>query len=152
MALTGDWAYKLKKPVNFGFVDFTTLELRRAACHEEVRLNRRTAPELYDDVVPLTAEHSGPQFGGTGPVLEYAVRMRQFAQEDLLDQRLTRCELSEEVIDTLAREVADLHRQAAVAPIGSPFGEADSIRTSVQECLDDLIRIAQINCALGCSF
>ena len=140
VALTGDWAYKLKKPVNFGFVDFTTLELRRAACHEEVRLNRRTAPELYDDVVPLTAEHSGPRFGGTGPVLEYAVRMRQFAQEDMLDQRLTRGELSEGVIETLAREVADLHRQAAVAPLESPFGEPDSIRTSVQECLDDLIR------------
>ena len=140
VALTGDWAYKLKKPVNFGFVDFTTLELRRAACHEEVRLNRRTAPELYDDIVPLTAEHSGPQFGGTGPVLEYAVRMRQFAQEDMLDQLLTRGELSVEVIDTLAREVADLHRQAAVAPIESPFGEPDSIRTSVQDCLDDLWR------------
>lgn len=140
VALTGDWAYKLKKPVNFGFVDFTTLELRQAACHEEVRLNRRTAPELYDDVVPLTAEHSGPRFGGTGPIIEYAVRMRQFAQEDMLDQRLTRGELSEGVIETLAREVADLHRQAAVTPIESPFGEPDSIRTSVQECLDDLTR------------
>ena len=146
VALTGDWAYKLKKPVNFGFVDFTTLELRRAACHEEVHLNRRTAPELYDDVVPLTAEYSGPQFGGTGPVLEYAVRMRQFAQEDMLDQRLTRGELSDDIIETLAREVADLHRQAAVASIDTPFGTPESIRTSVEECLDGLARTSLPEC------
>lgn len=140
VALTGDWAYKLKKPVNFGFVDFTTLDLRQAACHEEVRLNRRTAPELYDDVVTLTAEPSGPRFGGTGPILEYAVRMRQFRQEDMLDQRLTRGELSDDDVTTLAREVACLHRQAAVASVESPFGEPDSIRATVQECLNDLMR------------
>lgn len=138
VALTGEWAYKLKKPVDFGFVDFTTLELRRADCFEEVRLNRRTAPELYDGVVPLTDEPSGPRFGGPGPILEYAVRMRQFAQRDMLDQCLTRRELSDEVIDTLALEVAGLHRQAAAASIQSPFGRPDSIRATVQACLDDL--------------
>lgn len=138
VALTGEWAYKLKKPVDFGFVDFTTLELRRADCFEEVRLNRRTAPELYDGVVPLTDEPSGPRFGGSGRILEYAVRMRQFAQRDMLDQCLARGELSEEVIDTLALEVAELHRQAAVASMQSPFGRPDSIRATVQACLDDL--------------
>jgi aminoglycoside phosphotransferase family enzyme len=136
VALTGEWAYKLKKPVDFGFVDFTTLELRRAACHEEIRLNRRTAPELYDDVVTLIEEHSGPRFGGTGRVLEYVVRMRQFAQEDMLNQCLERGELSGDVIDTLAREVAELHRRAAVASSESPFGDPDSIHAAVQVCLD----------------
>jgi uncharacterized protein len=138
VALTGDWAYKLKKPVNFGFVDFSTLEFRQAACREEVRLNRRTAPELYDDVVPLTREPCGPRFGGSGPVLEYAVRMRQFAQEDMLDHRLAREGLSDDVVETLAREVADLHQQAAVALGDSTFGNPDSIRAAVQACLDCL--------------
>jgi aminoglycoside phosphotransferase family enzyme/predicted kinase len=140
VALTGEWAYKLKKPVDFGFVDFTTLELRRAACHEELRLNRRTAPELYDDVVPLTIEPSGPRFGGTGLVLEYAVRMHQFAQTDMLDQCLARGELTEDLIDELAGEVAELHHQAAVASMGSPFGVPDSVHASVQACLDQLLR------------
>lgn len=140
VALTGEWAYKLKKPVDFGFVDFTSLELRQAACHEEIRLNRRTAPELYDDVVTLTEECCGPRFGGTGPVLDYAVRMRQFAQEDMLDQRLARGELSEDVIDTLAHEVAELHLQAAVASMDSPFGTPGAIHASVQACLDHLLK------------
>lgn len=140
VVLTGEWVYKLKKPVNFGFVDFTSLELRQAACHEEVRLNRRTAAELYDDVVMLTEECSGPQFGGTGPVIEYAVRMRQFAQENILDQRLARGELSENDIDALAHEVAQLHRRAAVASMVSPFGTPNAVHASVQACLDHLLR------------
>ena len=137
--LTGDWAYKLKKQVNFGFVDFSTLELRRAACEEEVRLNRRTAPYLYDGVVPLTAEEEGPQFGGSsGHVLEFAVRMRQFAQKDLLVNCLERNELSIELITTLAMAVADLHLRAAIASPESPFGTPDIIAENVQKCLDHL--------------
>jgi aminoglycoside phosphotransferase family enzyme/predicted kinase len=142
VALTGEWAYKLKKPVDFGFLDFTTLELRRAACHEEIRLNRRSAPEIYDDVIPLTAENTGPRFGGTGPVLEYAVRMRQFAQEDMLDQCLARGELAEDIIDTLASRVAELHHLAAVASSESPFGEPGTIHATVQACLEQLLKSA----------
>ena len=136
--LTGDWAYKLKKPVNFGFVDFTTLELRQAACLEEVRLNRRTAPSLYDGVVPLVDGFDGPQFGGSGPILEYSVRMRQFAQADLFEQCLARNELSVDVIENLARAVAELHGQAAIAVPESPFGTPELIRSTVQACLDEL--------------
>lgn len=140
VALTGDWAYKLKKPVDFGFVDFTTLALRLAACHEEVRLNKRTAPDLYDSVVPLTHDQDGYRFGGTGPVVEYAVRMRQFAQEDLLDQRLGRGTLTEESLDVLAHEVASLHLHAAVAPVDSSFGNPTGIHKVVQACLDVLAK------------
>ena len=138
VALTGDWAYKLKKPVGFGFVDFSTLELRLAACREEIRLNRRTAPDMYDDVVPLADSPAGPRFGGTGPVLEYAVRMRQFRQEDMLDQSLARGELTADIINILASEVAELHRAADVASAESAFGDPGSIHANVQECLDCL--------------
>ena len=85
VVLTGDWTYKLKKAVNLGLIDFSTLELRKSACHDEARLYQRTAPESYADVVTLTEETSGPRFGGTGRVLEYAVRTRPFAQEDMPD-------------------------------------------------------------------
>ncbi len=138
--LTGDWVYKLKKPVNFGFVDFTTLELRHAACLEEVRLNRRTAPSLYDGVVTLVDGIDGPQFGENGPILEYAVRMRQFAQSDLFEQRLAGNELSVDVIESLARAVAELHGQAAIALPDSLFGTPELIRSTVQACLDELAK------------
>ncbi len=136
--LTGEWAYKLKKPVNFGFVDFTTLELRHVACQEELRLNRRTAPLLYDGVVPLTTDDDGPCFGGSGTAVEYAVRMRQFAQRDLLENCLARNELTIEMVDLLARQVADLHRRAAVAGRETSYGEPDLIREMVQACFDHL--------------
>ena len=126
--LTGDWAYKLKKPVNFGFVDFSTLELRHAACLEEVRLNRRTAPSLYDGVVTMVDRIDGPQFGDNGSILEYAVRMRQFAQSDLLEHRLARNGLSADVIESLARAVAELHGQAAIASPDSLYGTPELIR------------------------
>ncbi|HEX5612239.1 MAG TPA: hypothetical protein VFX67_06270, partial [Burkholderiales bacterium] len=79
--LTGAFAYKLKKPLDLGFLDFTTLEKRRCCCEEEVRLNRRTAPSIYLDVVPVTGTLARPKIGGSGPVLDYAVRMRQFGAD-----------------------------------------------------------------------
>ena len=141
VVLTGDWAYKLKKPVNFGFVNFTTLELRHAACHDEIRLNKRTAPDLYDAVVPLTCNPSGYRFGGTGPTVEFAVRMRQFSQEDLLDQRLHRGAISADVIDVLAHEVASLHQQAVVAPADSVFGSPEKVHEVVHACLSVLAAV-----------
>src|ERR1039457_1630787 len=73
--LTGSYAYKLKKPVNLGFLDFTTLAARRHYCEEELRLNRRLAPELYLDVVPVAGTAQCPLVGGDGPPIEYAVKM-----------------------------------------------------------------------------
>ena len=86
MLLTGRFAYKLKKPVALGFLDFSTLEARRAACEEELRLNRRTAPELYLEVVPVTGTETEPEVGGKGRAIDYAVKMREFPQDALLDR------------------------------------------------------------------
>lgn len=136
VALTGEWAYKIKKPVRFNFVDFSTLDLRLAACREELRLNRRTAPQLYHSVVTLNQTADGPRFEGEGPVLEYAVRMRQFAQEDLLDHRLQMSRLSPDLIECLGRQIATLHDAAAVADRRTHFGDPDVIRRSLQDCFD----------------
>ncbi|HZL93715.1 MAG TPA: hypothetical protein VFB99_08725, partial [Vicinamibacterales bacterium] len=76
--LTGELAYKIKKPVKLPFLDFSTLRRRRHFCEEELRLNRRLAPDLYLDVVPIGGSTGAPQIGRT-PAVEYAVRMRQFA-------------------------------------------------------------------------
>jgi aminoglycoside phosphotransferase family enzyme/predicted kinase len=117
VALTGDYAYKLKKPVNYGFVDFTTLAKRRAACEAELRLNRRAAAELYLDVVPLVHTAAGWRLGGDGEAQEWAVRMRQFDPDARLDRVAAREDLSDDLLDRLADRAADLHERAPVVPM-----------------------------------
>ena len=112
--LTGSYAYKIKKPVNLGFLDFTTLASRRHYCEEEVRLNRRLAPDLYLETVPITGSPRQPVIGGSGPGIEYAVKMREFPQSALLDSALARDEVSTATIQVLAHRIAAFH--AALAP------------------------------------
>jgi hypothetical protein len=86
--LTGDYAYKVKKPVDFGFLDYHTLEQRRFWCEQELRLNRRLCPDVYLDVLPITLEDGRLTVGGSGTPIEWAVRMHQLREEDMLPQRL----------------------------------------------------------------
>ena len=136
--LTGVHAYKIKKAVRLGFLDFTTLAARRHYCEEELRLNRRHAPELYLDVVPITGAVDRPRLGGPGAVLEYAVRMREFAQDALLDNVLERNELTAEHLDRLAATVARFHESVAVAAANGPFGTPEDI---LQLALDNFTEI-----------
>lgn len=133
MLLTGEFAYKLKKPLDLGFLDFTTLEKRRFFGAEEVRLNRRTAPSIYRDVVPVTGTLARPKIGGTGPVLDYAVRMRQFGADQTLDALLARGELTGERIDQLAACVAAFHANIAVADASQPFGTPQLVWRAARE-------------------
>ena len=90
VCLAGDFAYKLKKPVRFPFVDFSTPELREHFCHEEVRLNQRLCPDIYLDVVPLYQTDNGSwSFSNAeGRIVDHAVRMKRLPEELLMDQRL----------------------------------------------------------------
>jgi aminoglycoside phosphotransferase family enzyme/predicted kinase len=110
--LTGEYAYKIKKPVDFGFLDFSTLAKRRHYCEEEVRLNRVWAPDLYVDVVPITVIDGNPRIAGTGTPIEYSVRMRQFEYDDRLDRQLVLGELGAEDMSELATEIATQHLNA----------------------------------------
>jgi len=123
--LTGVHAYKIKKAIGLEFLDFRTLASRRFHCEEELRLNRRLAPALYECVVPITGSADAPQLGGEGVVLDYAVRMREFPQQMLLSSMLDRQEVDEGRIDELAAEVARFHGRIAVAPPESPYGDAE---------------------------
>jgi aminoglycoside phosphotransferase family enzyme/predicted kinase len=124
--LTGCFAYKIKKAVNFGFLDFSTLERRRLCCEEELRLNRRLAPELYVAVVPIRGTLGDPRLGSTDQTadgddpIEYAVKMLEFAQSALLDRHLAQGDLLAAQIDDLADRVARFHAQTAGA---RPTGE-----------------------------
>ncbi len=111
--LAGAYAYKIKKPVDFGFLDFTSLKLRRFYCEEELRLNRRLAPRLYLDVVAIVGSPDAPRIGpfDAPEPIEYAVKMRRFAQSKLLDRMLTSGELTPHHLDLLAETMADFHRR-----------------------------------------
>lgn len=112
VVLTGGFAYKLKKPVRFDFVDASALERRRHLCQEELRLNHRFAPELYLDVVPITREAGRLKVGGSGEPLEYAVRMREFAEAQELASRLERDAVTTQEIAALGGLLADTHAGA----------------------------------------
>ncbi len=131
--LTGEFAYKIKKPVNLGFLDFSTLERRAFYCREELRLNRRLAPELYLTVVSITGTERQPLLCGSGEAIEYAVKMRQFDQAAQLDRVLARNELLPAHIDLLAAIVSHFHQNLPSAPVESPFGTAAAVRQPVLE-------------------
>jgi len=113
--LTGEYAYKIKKSVDFGFVDFTTLQKRRFFCREELRLNCRLAASLYLDVVAITGSPSHPLVNGTGTPIEFAVKMKQFPQQAMLSHLLEQGRVTAAHIDGLAHEVAQFHGRIDVA-------------------------------------
>ncbi|HAJ92265.1 MAG TPA: aminoglycoside phosphotransferase [Gammaproteobacteria bacterium] len=121
--LTGQYVYKVKKPVNFGFLDFSTLEKRHFYCTEEVRLNRRFAPDIYLGVVTITGTPAQPQLDGNGELLDYAVRMRQFPDNGLLSQLAASQALEAAHIDQLVRTLGDFHRDASRATAADSFGD-----------------------------
>jgi aminoglycoside phosphotransferase family enzyme len=104
--LTGPFAYKVKKPVNFGFLDFTGLEAREHFCTEELRLNQRLTDDLYLEVLPVTGSAEAPQLGGEGPAIEYLLKMRQFPQSGLLSTLQANGELTTAHIDEMAEQIA----------------------------------------------
>jgi len=129
--LTGDYAYKIKKPVDLGFLDFSTLERRKHFCEEEIRLNGRLAPQIYLDVVPITGPVSQPCIGGAGPVIEYAVRMNQFEPDALLSNHPDL--LTVDRMDQLARIVAGFHGSIALADLDEPFGTPQATFAPMEE-------------------
>ncbi|KTC63708.1 hypothetical protein AO262_21300 [Pseudomonas fluorescens ABAC62] len=116
VVLTGSYAYKLKKPMNFGFLDFTDLEKRGHFCNEELRLNQRLTNDLYLDVLPIPGTAEAPQLGGDGPVIEYALKMRQFPQSQLLSTLQANGELTAAHIDEMAKQIAHFHLSAPQVP------------------------------------
>ncbi|MDD5276192.1 MAG: AAA family ATPase [Methylovulum sp.] len=127
--LTGQTAYKIKKTVQFAFLDFSSLAQRLFFCREELRLNQRLAPDLYLDIVPITGTPEHPNLaGGPGPVIEYAIKMRQFPSGLLLGERAKCGQLTTDEIDQLASIIAEFHDNSARATEASPYGDSASIK------------------------
>ena len=124
--LTGEFAYKIKKPVVLGFLDFSTLEKRAFYCREELRVNRRTAPDLYLDIVPIGTTLNGVKIGAE-PAIEYALKMRQFSHDARLDRRLQAGLLGPESMVGLAATIADFHDSLEHRAAGNAQSEAGRV-------------------------
>src|SRR5262249_33175089 len=131
--LAGPCAYKVKKPVNPGFLDFSTLEKRLHFCQEEVRLNRRLAPQVYLGVVPVVRAGTGLRFEGEGEAVEWAVKMQRLPDEATLQERLRRGEVSVEVVEALAGRVASFHRKAEGNARIAAFGSFEAVAQVVRD-------------------
>ena len=136
--LTGDYAYKIKKPMDFGFLDFSTLARRKRFCEEELRLNRRLANNLYLDVLPITGSAEAPALGGEGDAFEYAIRMRQFDQNELFDVRQENSKLTPELLTSLARQAANFHDSQPPVEPGKPLGTPEAVFAAMQENFDQI--------------
>lgn len=125
VVLTGEFAYKIKKPLDLGFLDFSSLDKRLHVCCEEVRLNRRLAPAVYLDVVPITGSPAAPRVNGAGEAFEYAVKMRQFPPDATLDRLDVQGGMTDRHVEAIAAAAARFHlqdceRAAADSPWGNP--------------------------------
>lgn len=133
--LAGPYAYKVKKPVDLGFLNFTTLERRHHFCHEEVRLNRRLARDVYLGVAPISVENGLIRVDGSGPPAEYAVRMRRLPADATLERRLQREEQLGEALERLGRMIATFHAEAEAGPRVSQYGRWDVVAGNARENL-----------------
>lgn len=133
---TDEHVYKVKKPVNLGFLDFSTLEKRRFYCQEELRLNRRLAPDIYLDVVKLCEDGTGClRVNGPGMVVEYAVKMLRMPEERIMARLLEKNAVTPVQIEQLATLVARFHREADTGERIAAFGSLETIRQNWEENL-----------------
>jgi len=134
--LTEEFVYKVKKAVDLGYLDYTTLEKRRFYCQKEVELNRRLCPEAYLGVVPITRDDGAIRVGGRGETIEYAVRMRRLPQEKMMNVLLANNRVSVEMITGVAQKLAAFHQEAETSAEISAFGEIKAITRNTDENFD----------------
>ncbi len=131
--LTGKHAYKIRKPVNLGYVDYTTLELRKLFSDKEVVLNRRLCPDTYLGVIPVTKQDGKIALGGKGEVIDYAVKMKQLPAAGMMDYRLSTGDLTPAMVESVAGTVAAFHAAAQTnAEIGQ-YGSIESVSHNIDE-------------------
>lgn len=134
--LTGEYAYKLKRPVRYDFIDLRDPAERERCCHEELRLNRRFAAPLYVDVCPVTLRDGRACMGGEGEVIDHAVRMRQFDRADALDALLDRDAATAEELQAFGQSLARIHEDCPVASGADRWGTVEEVRTQLLRNLE----------------
>jgi hypothetical protein len=130
---TGNHVYKLKKPVDFGFLDFTTLEKRKYFCEQEVKLNRRLSPEIYLGVVMINGDGRRVSIDGKGEVLEYAVRMKQIPEDLLMDRLLQKGKVTPEMIQKISERLAIFYASAETSEYIEGFAKPERVKQDTDE-------------------
>jgi aminoglycoside phosphotransferase family enzyme len=131
--LAGEYVYKIKKPVDLGYLDYTTLEKRHFFCQEELKLNRRLCERAYLAVVPVIEEEGGFRVEGQGKAIEYAVKMRRLPQDRMMDMLLPRGQVTPEMVGMVAEKLAGFHKRGETNPQIAAFGGLDVIRHNCDE-------------------
>ena len=131
--LAGEYVYKVKKPVNLGYLDYTTLEKRQYFCRQELELNRRLCPDVYLAVVPVVEEEGGFHVEGQGRAIEYAVKMRQLPRDRMMDVLLPRGQVTPEMVAGVAEKLVNFHQKAETNQRIAAFGGLDVIRHNCDE-------------------
>lgn len=131
--LTDDYVYKVKKPVNLGYLDYTTLDKRQFYCQKEVELNQRLCPDTYLGVVSITRDKGNILIRNRGEVMEYAVKMHRLPQRAMMDVLLAQNQVSPEMIGSLAQKLAEFHQKAETNASISVFGDLDTIIQNTDE-------------------
>jgi aminoglycoside phosphotransferase family enzyme/predicted kinase len=134
--LTKEFVYKVKKAVDLGYLDYTTLDKRNFYCQKELELNRRLCPEAYLGVVPITQDRGAIRIGGRGEAIEYAVRMRRLPQKAMMDVLLANDGVSVEMITGVAQKLAAFHQKAETNAEISAFGEIKAVTRNTDENFD----------------
>jgi len=131
--LTGQYVYKIKKPVNLGYLDYTTLEKRHFFCCQELELNRRLCPDAYLAVVAIVKDNGGLRMEEQGEAVEYAVKMRQLPQDRMMDGLLPRGQVTPEMVVRVAEKLVSFHQKAKTSQEIAAFGKLDGIRQNCDE-------------------
>ena len=137
--LAGDFVYKFKKPVNFGFLDFSTLEKRQACCYQELVLNRRLCPDIYLGLIRVTEQDGGYALDGQGAVVEYGIKMKRMPEDRMMVNLIRAGAVDESHIDALVSVLADFYGQAETNEQIRQFGTAEAVAVNVLENFDQTV-------------
>ncbi|MEL4895860.1 bifunctional aminoglycoside phosphotransferase/ATP-binding protein [Crocosphaera sp. Alani8] len=131
--LTGNYAYKIKKPVDFGFLDYSNLEKRQHFLNQELTMNQAIAPDIYSEVLPITLENEQVKIAGEGEIIEYVLKMNQFPQDSLLINLFKAGKLEKHHLEELGKIVAKFHRETKIDDYIKSFGDIEVIKQSIDE-------------------
>lgn len=133
VALTGKYAYKVKKPVDFGFLDFSTIEKRKHFCEEELRLNKRLCPDIYLDVLPITQKNGELELNGGGETVDYALKMKEFSQDRIMTKLLKQGKIDKETIENICDILVNFYNSEQHSKEIDSYGEIDAVKKNIDE-------------------
>lgn len=136
--LTGKFAYKIKKPVNYGFLDFSTLEKRKFYCKKELELNKRLCPDIYIEILPITKSNDKIKLNGSGQIIEYALKMKEFSQENIMKNRIKKENINKNEIKNINNILIKFYKSTISTDEINRYGKIDNVKKNIFENFDQI--------------